>query len=114
MAREFEALICWMATQNPRPGAKYYLKNTSREVIAFISEVIYKIDINTMEPFKDDVNIKMNDIIRVKIKTAQPLVFDAYSQSRITGSFILIDDSNNETVAAGTITGSLANPDIER
>ena len=105
VAREFEALICWMGTLNPRPGARYYLKNTSREVMAFISQVIHKIDINTMEPLKDDMKIKMNDILMVKIKTAQPLIFDTYSQNKITGSFILIDDSTNETVAAGTITG---------
>lgn len=45
----------------------------------------------------------MNDICRVKIRTTQPLMVDAYRENRTTGSFILIDDATNETVAAGMI-----------
>ena len=103
IAKEINALICWLAVNGPRPGAKYYLKNTSREVMAIIKQIIYKIDINTMQPLEEDVNIKMNDIAKVKIRTTQPLVFDEYARNRITGSLVLVDEATNETVAAGTI-----------
>lgn len=101
--QDIKVLMCWMATKPPRPGAKYYLKNTTREVMAIIKEVLYKVNINTMETIEDDNNIKMNDMAMVRIRTTQPLIFDDYRRNRITGSLILIDDTTNETVAAGTI-----------
>ena len=103
VSQDIDVLICWMAAEVPRPGAKYYLKNTSREVKAIIKQVIYKIDINTMQLLEDDNGIKMNDIVKVRIRTTQPLIYDEYSKNRITGSLILIDEATNETVAAGTI-----------
>jgi sulfate adenylyltransferase subunit 1 len=102
-AQDLEALMCWMSARSPRPGARYYLKSATREVVAVMKEVIYKVDINTMEHSDEDVAIKMNDIVRVRLRTNQALIFDEYRRNRITGSLILIDDSTNETVAAGTI-----------
>jgi sulfate adenylyltransferase subunit 1 len=58
-----------------------------------------------MERLEQDTDIKMNDMARVKMRTNQPVVVDDYRRNRITGSLILIDDSTNETVAAGTIHG---------
>jgi sulfate adenylyltransferase subunit 1 len=101
--QDVEVLICWMAAKPPRPGAKYYLKSTTNEVMAIIKEVIYKIDVNTLEQNDDDKSIKMNDMALVKIRTTRPIVFDEYRKNRITGSLILIDEATNETVAAGTI-----------
>jgi sulfate adenylyltransferase subunit 1 len=103
VSQDFEVLLCWMSAKPPRPGAKYYVKSTTREVIGMMREVIYKIDINTMEKMESDADIRMNDIARVRLRTNQPLLFDGYHRNRITGSLILIDDSTNETVAAGTI-----------
>jgi sulfate adenylyltransferase subunit 1 len=103
VSQDIDVLMCWMATKPPRPGAKYYLKNTSREVMAVIKEVLYKIDINTMQRLEHDNDIKMNDMARVRMRTTQPLIFDEYRRNRITGSLILIDETTNETVAAGTI-----------
>ena len=68
-----------------------------------IREVIYKYDINSMERILDDKDLHMNDISKVKIRTTKPLMVDAYRENRTTGSIILIDDSTNETVAAGMI-----------
>ncbi|MFI5158066.1 MAG: sulfate adenylyltransferase subunit CysN [Sphingobacteriales bacterium] len=103
VGQDLNVLLCWMATKPPRPGAKYYLKSTTNEVMAIIKEVTYKININTMEKLDEDTSIKMNDMAMVKMRTTKPLVYDEYRKNRITGSLILIDDTTNETVAAGTI-----------
>ena len=66
-------------------------------------EVIYKIDIETLNRNGDDSELKMNDICKVKIRTTKPLMQDPYRENRYTGSIILIDDNTNETVAAGMI-----------
>jgi len=103
VSQDLDVLMCWMSAKGPRPGAKYYLKSTSREVMAIIKEVIYKIDINTMKRLDQDNDIKMNDMARIRMRTTRPLIFDEYRRNRITGSLILIDEATNETVAAGTI-----------
>jgi len=103
VGQDLNVLLCWMATKPPRPGAKYYLKSTTNEVMSIIKEVTYKININTMEKLDEDISIKMNDMAMVKMRTTRPLVYDEYRKNRITGSLILIDDTTNETVAAGTI-----------
>jgi len=103
VGQDLNVLLCWMAAKPPRPGAKYYLKSTTNEVMAIIKEVTYKININTMEKLDEDISIKMNDMAMVKMRTTRPLVYDEYRKNRITGSLILIDDTTNETVAAGTI-----------
>ena len=103
VGQDLDVLLCWMASKPPRPGAKYYLKSTTNEVMAIIKEVVYKVDINTMGELEDDINIKMNDMARVRMRITRPLVYDEYRKNRITGSLILVDDATNETVAAGTI-----------
>jgi sulfate adenylyltransferase subunit 1 len=103
VGQDIDVLMCWMSAKPPRPGAKYFLKSTTREVMAIIKEFIYKIDINTMQRLEQDEDIKMNDMARVKMRTTRPLIFDEYRRNRITGSLILIDEATNETVAAGTI-----------
>jgi sulfate adenylyltransferase subunit 1 len=71
--------------------------------MAMIKEVVYKIDINTLERNIEDQSLTMNDILKVKIRTTKPLMVDPYRENRTTGSIILIDDTTNETVAAGMI-----------
>lgn len=68
-----------------------------------IKEIDYKVDVNTLTRIKDDVSLSMNDIARISIKTAGPVMIDKYVDNRFTGSFILINPNNNETVAAGMI-----------
>ena len=77
--------------------------HTSNEQKAMIKEVVYKIDINTLDRNTADKELVMNDICRAKIRTTKPLMQDPYRENRITGSIILIDDTTNETVAAGMI-----------
>ncbi len=68
-----------------------------------VTEILYKIDINTLNRDFEDIRLNMNDIAKVKIKTPKPLMVDSYRKNRATGSVILIDDDTNETVAAGMI-----------
>jgi sulfate adenylyltransferase subunit 1 len=69
-----------------------------------IREVLYKMDINTLHRDESDRNIGMNDIARIKLRTASPLLVDDYRRNRTTGSFVLIDPNSNLTVAAGFIS----------
>ena len=102
-SQDLEVVLCWLNNQSAKPRAKYSIRHTSNEQKAMIQEVIYKFNINTLERDGDDKELKMNDISKVKIRTTKPLMIDPYRENRITGSIILIDDTTNETVAAGMV-----------
>jgi len=101
--QELSAMICWFNEQSARPRAKYTLKQTSNQPMAMIKEVEYKVNIDTLKRNVEDKEINMNDICKVKIRTTAPIMKDEYSRNRKTGSFILIDEGTNETVAAGML-----------
>jgi sulfate adenylyltransferase large subunit len=101
-ARELEAMICWMSDEPMRPAGRYSIKHTTRSARAVIKELEHRIDINTLEHVKAD-KLGLNEIGRVRIRASAPLIVDPYSLNRTTGSFILIDESTNDTVGAGMI-----------
>jgi sulfate adenylyltransferase large subunit len=101
-ARELEAHICWMSDQPLAPRGKYVIKHTTRSARAIIEAIEYRVDINTLEHVKAD-QLGLNEIGRVRLRCSAPLVVDPYSRNRTTGSFILIDESTNDTVAAGMV-----------
>ena len=101
--QEFDVMLCWMNEKKLVPRGKYILRHTSRECKCIIKEAKYKLNINTLQRITDDIEIGLNDIARVSIRTTVPLFFDSYRKNRITGSIILVDESTNETVAAGMI-----------
>jgi sulfate adenylyltransferase subunit 1 len=103
ITQEIDAMVCWFNPQPARLRAKYALLHTSNETKAILNEIVYKIDINSLDRDTEDKNIGMNDICRIKLKTAKPIMMDPYRENRFTGSFILIDETTNETVAAGMI-----------
>jgi sulfate adenylyltransferase subunit 1 len=103
IGQDIDLMLCWLGSTGPRPGAKYYLRHTTNEVRAIIKEVVYKVNINTLQRLQEDKSIAMNDIVRVRIRTTKPLLFDPYRKNRITGSIVLIDETTNVTVAAGMI-----------
>ncbi|MFT4801320.1 MAG: sulfate adenylyltransferase subunit 1 [Flavobacteriaceae bacterium] len=102
-SQDIEVMLCWLHNSPAKPRAKYSIRHTSNEQKAMIKEVVYKFDVNTLERQKDDKELRMNDISKVKIRTTKPLMVDTYRENRTTGSIILIDDTTNETVAAGMI-----------
>ena len=107
VAGELEALLCWMADAPLLAGATYRLKHTSRWCTATVSELRYRLDIETLEHTDADA-LGPNDIGHVALRLSADLAFDAYRANRSTGSFILVDESSNVTVAAGMIVGPAA------
>lgn len=101
--QDVDVMLCWLNNKAPLPKAKYYLRHTSNEVKAMIKEIVYKVDVNTLHKNEEDKELKMNDIARVRLRTTKPIFTDEYRDNRITGSVILIDETTNETVAAGMI-----------
>ena len=102
-SQDIEVMLCWLDDAAARPRTKYTIMHAANEQKAMIKEVIYKIDINTLGRKNDEKELGMNDICKVKIRTTKPLMIDSYRDNRNTGSIILIDDTTNETVAAGMI-----------
>ena len=103
VVQEFDTMLCWLNNNSANPKAKYTILHTSNEQKAMIKDVMYKIDINTYHREEANKELNMNDIARVKIRTTRPLMIDKYRDNRVTGSFVLIDDTTHETVAAGMI-----------
>ena len=102
--QELDAQVCWMGDQPLNPSIRYIVRHGTTEIKSMIREVLYKVDINTLHRNEDDKNIGMNDIARIRLRTASPLLADYYRRNRTTGSFILIDPGTNLTVAAGFIS----------
>lgn len=98
--KEIEVLLCWLDQKGLQPGNKYVLQHHSRQLKAVVKQVDYKIDVNTLEKESADEGIKLNEIAKVTIRTAQPLVFDDFISNKKTGSAILVDETSNATVAA--------------
>ncbi|RME11256.1 MAG: sulfate adenylyltransferase subunit CysN, partial [Ardenticatenia bacterium] len=101
-SNRLDAIICWMDEEPLDPRRTYWLQHTTRTVKALISNVNYRIDVDTMHRM-DAETLHLNDIGRVQLTTTQPLFFDPYDKNRATGSFILIDPFTNRTVAGGMI-----------
>lgn len=102
-SQDIEVMLCWLNDNSAKPRTKYSIKHTSNDQKAMIKEIIYKIDIETLNRNTEDKSLNMNDISKVKIRTTKPLMVDSYRENRTTGSIILIDDTTNETVAAGMV-----------
>ena len=103
-ASQFECIICWMSEEPMNPHGTYLVQHTTRQVRALISELNYRIDVNTLHREAADT-LHLNEIGRITLTTTQPLFYDPYKLNRATGSFILIDPHTNNTVAAGMIRG---------
>jgi sulfate adenylyltransferase subunit 1 len=103
ISQDVEVMLCWLHNDKAKPRSKYTIMHTSNEQKAMVKEIIYKININTLERDINDKELGMNDICKVKLRTTKPLMFDSYRDNRTTGSIILVDDTTNETVAAGMI-----------
>ncbi len=101
--KEVTATICWMDNAAYITGQKILLQQNSFRTKAVVKEVISKIDIHSFSQLESDGAMKLNDICKVLIKTAEPISFDSYADNRNSGSFILINENTNNTIAAGTI-----------
>ena len=100
--RELDAMLCWMSEQPLAERGKYTIKHTTRSARAIVERIEHRIDINTQEHVATS-QLGLNEIGRVQLRCSAPLILDPYSRNRSTGSFILIDESTNDTVAAGMV-----------
>ena len=104
VSQDIDAMICWFSSDNTlQTRGKYIIRHTTKTAKAMVKGIKYKVDINNLHKIESDLNIGMNDIARVQLRTSEPLFFDSYGRNRFTGSFILIDEFTNKTVAAGMI-----------
>jgi bifunctional enzyme CysN/CysC len=101
--REIDAMVCWMTDQPLRAGSRLSIKQTARNARVVVDELRYRLDVNTLHRDLDATELGLNDIGRVKLRTSAPMVVDPYRRNRATGSFILIDEATNNTVAAGMV-----------
>ena len=102
--QDLEAMVCWMDSSAPlTPAHVYTLKHTTRTVRAMVTDLRYRLDINTMHRDTDATELALNEIGRVVLRTTEPVFVDDYRRNRATGSFVLIDESSNQTVAGGMI-----------
>ena len=102
---QFTANLSWLSTQPLDTNRKYLIKHTTQSVRAAFEGIDYRLNVNTLERETNVTTFQLNDIGRVRLKTVRPLMIDAYNVARETGSFILIDEVSNETVAGGMIVG---------
>ena len=85
-------------------GKRYVIRQATAKTVGVVKEIKYKLDINSLERIYSVTQLAVNDIARIRIHTALPLVFDAYAQNLTTGSLIFISPDTNDTVGAGMIT----------
>ena len=102
---DLAATLVWMSETDGVTGREYLLQQAGRISTCRVSEVIGRLDVDTLQSGPAAV-LKLNDIAGVRIRTESELAFDLYEQNRITGSFILVDRSDNATVAAGMVSGT--------
>ena len=104
VVKEFTASVCWLSDElTLRKGGRFLLKHTTRSTKVIVSELISRLDVETLSHGEEATELALNDLGRVSLKVAQPLAVDSYNSSRGTGAFILIDELTGATVGAGMI-----------
>ena len=101
--QEVELMMCWLDNKPLNTRGKYIIRHTSNEVRAMVKNVRYKVDVNTLHRNQEALEVRMNDIARVKLRLSKSIFIDSYAKNRITGSVILIDEATNNTVASGMV-----------
>jgi bifunctional enzyme CysN/CysC len=105
VSRDLDAIVCWMAERPSVPGGRYILKQTTRSTRALVTGLYHRIDVDTLHRDESVAHLELNEIGRMTFRTAEPVAFDPYARNRATGSFILIDEATNDTVASGMLIG---------
>jgi len=104
VTQDIEIMLVWFDQSAPlRLNGKYTVMHTTKQARCIVKDIRYKLDINTLHRDQEDLEIKMNDVARVVLRTTKPLFVDSYRKNRITGSMILVDEGTNNTVGAGMV-----------
>jgi sulfate adenylyltransferase subunit 1 len=106
--RELDAMVCWMSERPLQPRGRYRIKHTTRAVLAKVDDLQYRIDVNSLHRDEGAQTLELNEIGRTRLRLSSPLIVDEYRRNRATGSFIVIDESTNDTVGAGMVLGTEA------
>src|SRR3954452_18168089 len=107
VSQNVDAMLCWFDEHSSLdPGRTYAVKHTSRWVRGQIRQLHYRLDVNTLHRDLEAPTLELNEIGRVSLHTTAPLLFDDYRRNQTTGSFIVVDEHTNMTVAAGMIIGA--------
>jgi bifunctional enzyme CysN/CysC len=108
LERELTADVCWMHEAPLRARGRYLVKHAAHTVPAIVEELVDRVDVHTLDREGGPAELALNDIGRVRLRTAKPVAFDPYARNRATGAFIVIDEASNETVGAGMIVPAAA------
>ncbi len=103
VGQDIDAMVVWMTDEPLRPRIKYAIKHTTRSARCMIQDIRYRLNIHTLHREPDAEQLDLNEIGRVSLRTTTPLLYDEYRRSRVTGSFIIIDESTNNTIGVGMI-----------
>jgi bifunctional enzyme CysN/CysC len=104
-AQDIEGMVCWMSADRPlAPRSRLIVKHTTRTVKAIVTDLNYRIDVNTLHRDESATQLGLNEIGRVRMRLTQPVFADPYSRNRLTGGMILIDEATNTTVGTVMIT----------
>ena len=101
---DLHARICWMHQRSLQSGRKFFLKHATQTVQAVVTRLESRINMATFETEPEPPALAINDIGVINLKISRPIVFDGYATNRLTGSFILIEQGANTTVAAGMLS----------
>jgi bifunctional enzyme CysN/CysC len=101
--RQLDAMVCWMSERPLQTSGRYRIKHTTRTALAKADELLYRIDVNSLHRDESATGLGLNEIGRLRLRLSSPLFLDEYRRNRATGSFILIDESTNDTVGAGMV-----------
>jgi bifunctional enzyme CysN/CysC len=103
VSQDVDAMVCWMGDEPMRPGGKYAIKHTTRSARTMVKGLRYRLDVNTLHRDEQAPTLTLNEIGRLNLRVTAPLFTDPYRTNRTTGSFILVDEGTNATVAAGMV-----------
>jgi sulfate adenylyltransferase large subunit len=105
VTQDVEAMVCWMAGDKPlTPRSRLIVKHTSRTVKGIVTDLHYRIDVNTLHRDESARQLGLNEVGRVTLRLTQPVFSDPYTRNRLTGGMILIDEATNATAGAAMIT----------
>lgn len=103
VSQDITLMVCWLREEPLQLGKRYVVRQATAETVAIVKEIEYRVDIRSLERIRPVARLDVNDIARIRIRTAQPLAFDDYAYNRTTGSLVFIDPDTNDTVGAGMI-----------
>ena len=103
VTQDIEATVCWMSERALNAGAKLLVRHHGKTVKASVRDVLYKLNVNSLEKIKGEKQIALNEIARIRLRTASPIALDTFKVNPANGSFILVDENTNETVGGCVI-----------